>query len=78
MTTKILLMLASAAMLGTTPTLADPGKGSQKAHAAKHVGHKASAKSAAKSQKATRALRDRNRNSIDDRSERERGKPSRF
>jgi hypothetical protein len=67
---KFLLFFGAAAMLGATPALADkPAKGhGAKAHASKHVGHKATAKSNAKMSLA-RTLRDRNRNRIDDRDE---------
>jgi len=66
---KLLLLVGAAAMLGATPALADkPAKGhGAKAHATKHVGHKASANT--KASHVARTLRDRNRNRIDDRDE---------
>jgi hypothetical protein len=67
---KFLLLAGAVAMLGATPALAEPGKGhGPKAHSSKHVGHKASVKANSKSKYATRALRDRNHNRIDDRDE---------
>lgn len=65
-------MLASATtMLGAVPALAEkPGNGhGQKAHSAKHGGHKASAKGNKAAKHSNHTLRDRNRNGIDDRDE---------
>jgi Ni/Co efflux regulator RcnB len=64
---KFLLLAGAVAMLGVTPALADKpankGQGS-KAHATKHAGHKAVSKG-----KHGHAVRDRNRNGLDDRDE---------
>jgi hypothetical protein len=67
----IFLLAGAAAMLGATPAFAGtPAKGhGQKAHATKHVGHKASSKNHGNMKHATRTLRDRNHNRLDDRDE---------
>lgn len=64
---KLILVISAATIVGATPALAEgPGKGQgQKAHASKHVGHKANAKRSNKH--AAHLMRDRNRNGIDDR-----------
>ena len=69
---KFLLLAGAVAMLGATPALADKpankGQGA-KAHATKHLAHKASSNANLKGKYGAHALRDRNRNGLDDRDE---------